>query len=49
VDIDTIARFRSAPGTAWQPDDANGVRITALPMSPDRVDLAQHQDSAPTH
>jgi hypothetical protein len=49
VDIDTITEFRSAPGTAWQPGDANGVGITALPMSPGCVYLAQHQDSSPTH
>jgi len=49
VDIDTITEFRAAPGIAWPPDDATGVRITALPMSPDRVYLALHQDSSPTH
>jgi CO/xanthine dehydrogenase Mo-binding subunit len=49
VDIDTITEFRAAPSIACQPDDATGVRITALPMSPGRVYLALHQDSSPTH
>jgi hypothetical protein len=49
VDIDTITEFRKEPGIACQPDDATGVRITALPMSADRVYLALHQDSSPTH
>jgi hypothetical protein len=49
VDIDPITEFRKTPGIAWQPDDATGVRITALPMSADRVYLALHQDSSPTH
>jgi hypothetical protein len=49
VDIDTITEFRPAPGIAWQPGDATGVRITALPMSPDRVNLALHRGPSPTH
>ena len=49
MDIDTITDFRKAPSIACQPDDATGVRITALPMSRDRVYLALHQDSSPTH
>jgi len=49
VDIETISEFWPAPGIAWQPGDANGFRITTLPMSPDRVYPALHQDSSPTH
>ena len=48
MDIETISEFWPAPGIAWQPGDANGFRITALPMSPGRVCLARHPDSSPT-
>jgi hypothetical protein len=49
VDIDPITECRPAPGIAWHPGDATGVRIIAPPTSPDRVYLARNQDSSPTH